>query len=204
MWSRPLNACLAAVAVRGAASLVPGHRVDGTPAECCSSRPRPCSAGAGRRGRPPLRPTSDPYPVIYLVVPSIWSYCKSVVDIAEEGAPTLHRLRRELARGTAELAVLSILSSGRRYGYELLKLLQTAGAGVLEIKEGTLYPLLHRLEDAGLIASSWEVEGGRGRPRKYYSITDHGRGHLALLRAEWSELVEAMRALLDTLDGVHR
>ncbi|GGM66781.1 putative DNA-binding protein YwzG [Thermopolyspora flexuosa] len=127
-----------------------------------------------------------------------------MTDIDEEGAPTLHRLRRELARGTAELAVLSILSSGRRYGYELLKLLQSAGAGVLEIKEGTLYPLLHRLEDAGLIVSSWEVEGGRGRPRKYYSITGDGRVHLALLRAEWSELVEAMRALLDTLDGVHR
>ncbi len=124
------------------------------------------------------------------------------MTIDDEGPAALQRLRRELARGTAELAVLSILTSGRRYGYELLKLLQSAGAGVLEIKEGTLYPLLHRLEDAGHIAAAWEVEGGRGRPRKYYSITGDGRGHLALLRAEWSELVDAMRTLLDNLDGV--
>jgi PadR family transcriptional regulator PadR len=111
----------------------------------------------------------------------------------------LQRLRRELARGTAELAVLSILNSGRRYGYDLLKQLQ--GAGVLEIKEGTLYPLLHRLEDAGQITAAWQAEG-RSRPRKYYAITRDGRAHLLVLRAEWSGLVEAMRGLLDTLHEV--
>ncbi|SEG76237.1 DNA-binding transcriptional regulator, PadR family [Thermomonospora echinospora] len=106
------------------------------------------------------------------------------------------RLRRELARGTTELAVLSVLASQRRYGYELMKRLGQAGGGVLEIKEGTLYPLLHRLEDAGLITAAWEAEG-RSRPRKYYSITPEGRAHLAVLRAEWAALVEAMGHLLD-------
>lgn len=122
--------------------------------------------------------------------------------LAEE-VSVLARLRRELARGTAELAVLSILSSRRRYGYELLKLLRDAGEGVLEIKEGTLYPLLHRLEDAGHITAMWEAEG-RARPRKYYAITPDGRTHLALLRAEWSRLVDAMRRLLDSLDEVQK
>jgi PadR family transcriptional regulator PadR len=112
----------------------------------------------------------------------------------------LTSLRRELARGTAELAVLSILDAGRHYGYELLKLLRPAGGGVLEIREGTLYPLLHRLEDAGHIAATWEAEG-RTRPRKYYAITPDGRAHLALLRAEWSELVSAMQQLLSSLNG---
>jgi PadR family transcriptional regulator, regulatory protein PadR len=112
----------------------------------------------------------------------------------------LSSLRRELARGTAELAVLSILDGGRHYGYELLKLLRPAGGSVLEIREGTLYPLLHRLEDAGHIAATWEAEG-RARPRKYYAITPDGRAHLALLRAEWSELVSAVQQLLSSLDG---
>jgi PadR family transcriptional regulator PadR len=118
---------------------------------------------------------------------------------AARAAPiaTLDLLRRELARGTAELAVLSVLSSGRRYGYELLRLLQGTSRGLLEIREGTLYPLLHRLEDAGYIVATWQAEG-RDRPRKYYAITADGRGHVALLRAEWSGLVHAMHELLTT------
>ncbi len=121
-------------------------------------------------------------------------------EIADAGL-SLVRLRRELARGTAELAVLSILDSDRRYGYELLKLLRQVGDGVLEIKEGTLYPLLHRLEDAEQILATWEVEG-RAKPRKYYAITPAGRSHLALLRAEWNSLVDGMRRLFDELDEV--
>lgn len=119
----------------------------------------------------------------------------------DAGAAGLARLRRELARGTAELAVLSVLTSGRRYGYELLKVLERAGPGVLEVKEGTLYPLLHRLEQAGHAVATWEVEG-RARPRKYYDITPAGRAYLAVLRAEWAGLVDAMRHLLDALDEV--
>ncbi|MET9247292.1 PadR family transcriptional regulator [Nonomuraea sp. NPDC003709] len=115
----------------------------------------------------------------------------------------LSRLRRELTRGTAEMAVLSVLSSSRRYGYELLKLLRGTGLKMLEIKEGTLYPLLHRLETAGLVVPTWEAEG-RIRPRKYYEITDQGRRRLLLLRAEWDGLVEAMKELRAMLDEVRK
>lgn len=108
-------------------------------------------------------------------------------------AAGLARLRRELARGTGELAVLAVVDSGRRYGFELLKLLQAAD--VLDIREGTLYPLLHRLEDAGHISSTWQA-AGRSTPRKYYSITPAGRSHLAALRAEWLRLAGAMARLL--------
>lgn len=118
------------------------------------------------------------------------------------GSATIARLRRELARGTTELAVLSVLNVRRRYGYELMKVLRDRGEGVLEVKEGTLYPLLHRLEDSGHIVATWEAEG-RSRPRKYYVITDDGRSYLATLRKEWSGLVDAMRQLLDTLGEVH-
>jgi PadR family transcriptional regulator, regulatory protein PadR len=113
----------------------------------------------------------------------------------------LSHLRRELARGTAELAVLSALNTGQRYGYELLKLLQRAGKGVLEIKEGTLYPLLHRLEDAGHITGEWQAEG-RARPRKHYAITAEGRTHLERLRAKWRALINGMQALLTTFGEV--
>ncbi|MFB4285639.1 MULTISPECIES: PadR family transcriptional regulator [unclassified Nonomuraea] len=120
---------------------------------------------------------------------------------APPGSAAIARLHRELARGTTELAVLSVLGVRRRYGYELLKVLRETGEGVLEVKEGTLYPLLHRLEDSGHILATWEAEG-RARPRKYYVITPEGRTYLAMLRAQWSSLVDGMRQLLDTLGEV--
>lgn len=123
------------------------------------------------------------------------------IAAGHQAPDTIARLRRELARGTTELAVLAVLGARRRYGYELLKVLQQAGEGALEVREGTLYPLLHRLEDSGHITATWEAEG-RARPRKYYALTPEGRSYLALLRGEWSGLVDGMRRLLDTLGEV--
>lgn len=113
--------------------------------------------------------------------------------------PELERIRRELARGTAELAILSLVEKRRRYGYELLKELEEAGRPMLEIKEGTLYPLLHRLEDAGYIVGEWHAEA-RARPRKYYSVTAEGRTRAELLRAEWKRLAKAVQVFLEALE----
>ncbi len=108
---------------------------------------------------------------------------------SEDGA------RRELARGTLELAILSVLVAGPRYGYELMSLLLDTTDGAVELKEGTLYPVLHRLEDSECVKTSWEAEG-RAKPRKYYRITAHGRKRLAELRQEWDRLVDGMARLL--------
>lgn len=104
--------------------------------------------------------------------------------------------QRELSRGTLELAVLALISDQRRYGYDLLSSLAAATGGFVGVKEGTLYPVLHRLEDAGYIEATWEAEG-RGKPRKYYGITDVGRERLALLRSEWERLAAGMDRLLN-------
>lgn len=110
--------------------------------------------------------------------------------------PALGHLRRELARGTAELAVLSVLAQGRHYGYALLKQLQAIRGAEFEVKEGTLYPLLHRLEDAGHIAGEWHSEG-RMPPRKYYVLTDSGKARLGLLVSEWRNLIASVQRLLE-------
>jgi PadR family transcriptional regulator PadR len=104
--------------------------------------------------------------------------------------------QRELSRGTVELAVLALIREERRYGYDLLTSLANASGGFVGIKEGSLYPVLHRLEDAGYIEATWEAEG-RGKPRKYYGITEAGRARLALLRTEWDRLSAGMGRLLD-------
>ena len=104
--------------------------------------------------------------------------------------------QRELARGTLELAVLSLLRAGERYGYELLSLLNNASGGTPEIREGTLYPLLHRLEDAKFIASRWQTHD-RERPRKYYGLTPRGQARCQALIAEWNRVVVGMSRIIE-------
>jgi PadR family transcriptional regulator, regulatory protein PadR len=102
----------------------------------------------------------------------------------------LDGLRQELRRGVVVLAVLSQLDSAR-YGYSLV---QQLGAKGFEIEEGTLYPLLRRLEKQGLLESSWDTS--EARPRKYYRINDAGRALLGTLQTDWLHTVDVMRTLL--------
>jgi PadR family transcriptional regulator PadR len=120
-------------------------------------------------------------------------------DSQEENEEALANVRRELSRGTSELAVLALLLGGERYGYEILKRLESMGGTAIEIKEGTLYPLLHRLENDGHIVGEWKTNA-RERPRKYYGLTPRGEMRLGLLRSEWEALLEGVQTLLDTLD----
>ena len=91
---------------------------------------------------------------------------------------------RELRRGTLELLLLRMLRDGKEYGYRLVTDLRRRSDGQLEVKEGTLYPVLYRLEDRGLIAPTWE-QRERGVPRKYYELTAAGRLRLVELTDEW-------------------
>ena len=104
--------------------------------------------------------------------------------------------QRELSRGTVELAILALIKAKPRYGYDLLTSLGDATGGSLSVKEGTLYPVLHRLEDAGHIEATWEAEG-RSAPRKYYGITKQGRERLTLLLDEWERLATGLNKLLN-------
>jgi PadR family transcriptional regulator, regulatory protein PadR len=97
----------------------------------------------------------------------------------------------ELRRGLLVLAVLSQLRS-EQYGYSLKQNLDAHG---LEINEGTLYPLLRRLETQGLLASDWRVVGG-ARPRRYYWLSKNGLALLRQLASDWEELAGVMGDLL--------
>jgi|SRR5664280_159722 PadR family transcriptional regulator PadR len=96
----------------------------------------------------------------------------------------------ELRRGVIVLAVLSQLGR-EQYGYSLISSLKKAG---LEIDQGTLYPLLRRLESQGLLTSSWRIE--TDRPRRYYVISDEGRMLLPRLKEEWNSIVSLMKRML--------
>jgi PadR family transcriptional regulator PadR len=102
---------------------------------------------------------------------------------------------RELKRGSLELIVLHLLAPGEAYGYEIVSKLTAETNGALEVTDGTLYPVLYRLERAGLVAVRWETPN-RGVPRKYYRLTDAGRSELARLTYEWTTFAKAMTRLL--------
>ena len=104
-------------------------------------------------------------------------------------------IERELKRGSLELIVLHLLAPGEAYGYEIVSKLTAETNGALEVTDGTLYPVLYRLERAGFVAVRWETPE-RGVPRKYYALTEKGREELLRLTDEWTTFARAMARLL--------
>ena len=104
-------------------------------------------------------------------------------------------IERELKRGSLELIVLHLLAPGEAYGYEIVSKLTAETNGALEVTDGTLYPVLYRLERGGFVSVRWETPE-RGVPRKYYRLTEVGHTHLARLTHEWTTFAKAMTRLL--------
>lgn len=102
----------------------------------------------------------------------------------------------ELKKGTVQLGILALLEGGRRYGFEIIEQLRGRSGGYLDLKEGTLYPALHRLEKQGLLTAEWVIDDGGTPPRKYYSITAEGRKALEDARREWKAMVEGLGGVL--------
>ncbi|KQY89788.1 PadR family transcriptional regulator [Brevundimonas sp. Root1423] len=94
--------------------------------------------------------------------------------------------RSQMLKGLVELALLSLLEEEPCYGLDILERLRT-DAG-LNLAEGAVYPLLHRLEKAGWTLAEWRFDPDNGRPRKYYAITDAGRAELRAQLDSWSEM----------------
>ncbi len=102
---------------------------------------------------------------------------------------------REMKRGTLEMILLRLLSERPMYGYELVSTLEKRGGEQFQLKEGTLYPVLYRLESAGLIEPKWETLE-RGVPRKYYTLTPAGVEQLQGLMNDWRDFVAVVNGLL--------
>src|SRR5258706_5805155 len=107
-------------------------------------------------------------------------------------------IRGDTLRGHLETLVLSVLDSGAAHGFEIWRRLEEAGCGALKLKEGSLYPALYRLENAGVIAAEWEEEnkGRRGARRRIYHLTRSGTEALAQGREEWTPFLQVVRGLL--------
>ena len=105
------------------------------------------------------------------------------------------KFEKTLIGGSTALLVLSLLSDGDKYGYEMVLELARRSDNAFELKEGTLYPLLHALEKAGEVRA-YAQTAPSGRERRYYALTERGRGRLQEKTEEWNCFAESVNAVL--------
>ena len=103
-------------------------------------------------------------------------------------------MRAEALKGHLEGMVLAVLDDGPLHGYGVLEALRRGSDGALDLPSGTIYPALHRLENAGLVASDWAAAGGRRR--RVYRLTPVGRRALGEHRRSWTELASVVNRLM--------
>jgi transcriptional regulator len=101
----------------------------------------------------------------------------------------------DLKKGSTELLVLALLEAQARHGYEIGKLIEARSGGRLTFRIGSLYPVLCRLEDRGLIVGRWTEKTGERR-RRFYRLTAEGRTVLERQRNAWQEFTDAVNQIL--------
>lgn len=122
-----------------------------------------------------------------------------IVSILELAGYIMKKIERELLKGAGLIAVMRLLETGEKYGYELVDELVERTGGYLAMNQSTLYPMLYNLEAKGHVVS--RVDRSGSRPRRYYRLTDKGRTKLAGDLEQWNQLVQARHALQQPLGG---
>lgn len=116
-------------------------------------------------------------------------------------ATSEQRFAQQLKKGVLEMLVLRLLADAPCHGYELIVRLREKGGGLLDLKEGTLYPILYRLEEEGCITSAWNSPDGTvtlGKvPRRVYTVTDTGHAVLAQQCETWHRFVECVEQCME-------
>jgi transcriptional regulator len=100
----------------------------------------------------------------------------------------------EMLKGHLDMIVLAVLVSGPAHGYAVIEEIKRRSGGAFDLPEGTVYPVLHRLEEAGLLAARW-VSADSGRRRRVYSMTKRGVRELGKRRAVWEQFSDAVGSL---------
>jgi PadR family transcriptional regulator, regulatory protein PadR len=104
-------------------------------------------------------------------------------------------MKADAVRGHLDAMLLAVLEPGPLHGYAVITAVQRRSGGALELRTGTVYPALNRLERLGLLRSRWQPVADR--PRRCYELTDAGRRRLAAARTTWQEFTAAIGAVLD-------
>lgn len=104
-------------------------------------------------------------------------------------------MKGETLKGHLEMLLLAALDARPAHGYAVVETLRQKSGGTFDLPEGTLYPALHRLEKAGLVASAWSEQSGRRR--RVYQLTPRGRRSLVEKQAEWRMFAQAVNGVVE-------
>lgn len=104
---------------------------------------------------------------------------------------------RQMKKGVLDMLVLKLLETEQKYGYQLINELKEKSGELFILKEGTLYPILYRLEDDGLVESCWSSPKGKQMARKYYQITEQGRTALEEIGQLWIQMCDGIRQIME-------
>jgi PadR family transcriptional regulator PadR len=105
------------------------------------------------------------------------------------------KINKELMKGSTSILILSLLENEDMYGYQIAQALKKKSEDVFDLKEGTLYPMLHGLENEGAIESYWS-EAENGKNRKYYRITKEGRKLFKYKKNEWNTYARTVNSII--------
>lgn len=105
------------------------------------------------------------------------------------------KVNKELLKGSTTILILNLLQRKEMYGYEIIKEMEVKSKGVFSFKEGTLYPILHNLEEEDCVESFW-IEGENKRKRKYYRLTEKGNTYLKEKREEWTLFSDTVNSMI--------
>ncbi len=106
----------------------------------------------------------------------------------------MHELTKELVAAALMPLVLSVLAQGESYGYAIIRTVRDQSGGKLDVGEGTLYPILRKLEERGLVETEWR-RADNDRQRKYYRLQDRGHAALATERTNWNTINQLLQTL---------
>lgn len=107
------------------------------------------------------------------------------------------KYERQMKKGVLDMLVLRMLKTEVKYGYQIIQELREKSGEIFLLKDGTLYPILYRLEDDGLVVSRWSEAVGKQVPRKYIEITEEGKRALAEIVEVWKRISDGVGKIME-------
>ena len=107
------------------------------------------------------------------------------------------KYERQMKKGVLDMLVLKLLQPEAKYGYQIIQEMKEKSAETFLLKDGTLYPILYRLEEDGLVVSEWSAAEGKQMSRKYYAITEEGERALDEIEAVWKRISDGILKIME-------